>query len=169
MNLQRLLSLAENSPVYRWLLNRALNVAIPFNKPHRFKVLEVSDQKIKVRLPYRRSNFNHIGGIHACALATVSEFATGLLLVKRLDGKRYRLIMQRMEMDYHYQGKMDAVATFEIDDKWLNEAIVEPVAESGVALVQCVVLIHDVQGNHLTSGRIHWQIKDWRKVKTKVS
>jgi hypothetical protein len=168
MDLQKLLKQAETSPFYKWLLNRGLNYTIPFNKPHRFQVQEISDQHLKVRLPYRRSNFNHIRGIHACALATVSEFSTGLLLIKRLDPAKYRLIMQRIEIDYHYQGKMDASAFFHISEEWLQKQIYEPLQTRESAVVECEIKIHDVAGNHLTTGKVFWQIKDWKKVKTKV-
>jgi acyl-coenzyme A thioesterase PaaI-like protein len=169
MDLQKLLRQAEHSGFYKWLLNRGLSFTIPFNSPHRFEVLSISDEKLTVKLPYRRSNFNHIRGIHACALATVSEFSTGLLLIKRLDPSKYRLIMQRLEMDYHYQGKMDATATFSVSEEWLAAQIFEPLETADSVVVVCNVLIHDVAGNHLTTGKVHWQIKDWKKVRTKVS
>jgi acyl-coenzyme A thioesterase PaaI-like protein len=169
MDLQKLLKQAETSSFYKWVLNRGLNYTIPFNKPHRFEVMEISDQHLKVKLPYRRSNFNHIRGIHACALATVSEFSTGLLLIKRLDPAKYRLIMQRIEMDYHYQGKMDATATFNVSEDWLTQQIYQPLLGQESVVVICEIKIHDVAGNHLTTGKVFWQIKDWKKVKTKVS
>ena len=168
MNLQKLLTQAERSAFYKWLLNRGLNYTIPFNSPHRFEVLGISDHELRVRLPYRRSNFNHIRGLHACALATVSEFSTGLLLIKRLDPAKFRLIMQRLEMDYHYQGKMDATATFSISDDWLAAEILQPLELRESVVVVCEVKIHDVAGNHLTTGKVHWQIKDWKKVKTRA-
>jgi hypothetical protein len=169
MDLQKLLRQAEVSSFYRWVLNRGLNYTIPFNRPHRFKVLEISNQHLKIKLPYRRSNFNHIRGIHACALATVSEFSTGLLLIKRLDPSKYRLIMQRLEMDYHYQGKMDSTATFAITEEWLDQQIFTPLQTRDSVVVTCEVKIHDTAGNHLTTGKVYWQIKDWKKVKTKVN
>jgi acyl-coenzyme A thioesterase PaaI-like protein len=169
MDLQKLLKQAETSGFYKWVLNRGLNHTIPFNRPHRFRVVDISDHHLKVELPYRRSNFNHIRGLHACALATVSEFTTGLLLVKRLDPSKYRLIMQRLEMDYHYQGKMDATATFDLPEDWLSREIFEPLASSDAVVVACEIKIHDTAGNLLTTGKVFWQIKDWRKVKTKVS
>lgn len=167
MDLRRLLDKAGRSQFYRWLLNRGLRLMIPFNAPHGFQVMEITDSKVKVRLPYRRSNFNHIRGIHACALATVSEFSTGLLLIKRLDPAKYRLIMQRLEMDYHYQGKMGASAIFEITDEWLQDRVLVPLTMNESVVVPCEVHIHDDKGNHLTTGKIFWQVKDWRKVRTK--
>lgn len=167
MDLQKLLNRARTSGFYRWLLNRVLDRMIPFNKPHGFTILNVTDNGLKVLLPYKKRNLNHIRGLHACALATVSEFTTGFLLVSRLDARKYRLIMQRLEMDYHYQGKMDAVAEFSLPSGWLEQHIYEPLTNQESVVVVCEIKIHDAKGNHLTTGQVHWQIKDWTKVKTK--
>jgi acyl-coenzyme A thioesterase PaaI-like protein len=159
---------AKSSSFYLWVLNQALDRMIPFNKPHGFRVKEITDFSIKTLLPYRRKNFNHIRGIHACAMATVSEFTTGFLLISKLDAKKYRLIMQRLEMDYHFQGKMDAYATFSTSTEWLEEKIYTPLKTNDAVLIPCEVKIHDEKGNHLTTGTIFWQVKDWAKVKTKA-
>jgi hypothetical protein len=76
--------------------------------------------------------------------------------------------MQRLEMDYHYQGKMDAFAEFQISEGWLNEKIYTPLKSSEAVVVICQVKINDAKGNHLTTGNVHWQIKDWSKVRTKA-
>jgi acyl-coenzyme A thioesterase PaaI-like protein len=164
----QVLQKAKTSPFYRRLLNWSLNRMIPFNKPHDFKVIEIGDYHVKTLIPYQRSNFNHIRGLHACALATISEFTTGFLLVSKLDAKKYRLIMQKLEMNYHYQGKMDAYAEFAISEEWLNTNIYKPLMSNEAVVVNCQVKIHDAQDNHLTTGNVFWQIKDWGKVKTKL-
>ena len=163
-----ILEKAKHSSFYRKVLNWSLNRMIPFNKPHGFSVIEVMDYSLKTLLPYRKSNFNHIRGLHACALATVSEFTTGFLLVSKLDAKKFRLIMQRLEMEYHYQGKMDAIATFSISESWLESNIFQPLKTNEAVVVNCQIKIHDVKGNHLSTGNVFWQIKDWNKVKTKA-
>ena len=76
--------------------------------------------------------------------------------------------MQRLEMDYHYQGKMDAFAEFIISKEWLQENIVNPLQTQEAVVVPCEVKIHDSKGNHLTTGKVFWQIKSWSKVKTKL-
>jgi acyl-coenzyme A thioesterase PaaI-like protein len=159
---------ARTSSFYRMLLNFTVGRMVPFNKPHRFRILEVGDDHIKTLIPYRKSNLNHIKGLHACALATISEFTTGLLLLARLDAKKYRLIMKRLEMDYHYQGKMDATAVFTITNDWLEGEIFAPLKNQESVVVECEIKIHDKAGNHLTTGRVFWQIKDWSRVKTKI-
>ena len=165
----KILEKAKHSSFYRKVLNWNLSRMIPFNKPHDFEVIELEDYRLKTRIPYQKSNFNHIKGLHACGLATISEFTTGFLLISRLDMKKYRLIMQRMEMNYHYQGKMDSTAEFTISKEWLEEKIVTPLKTSEAVVVPCEIKIHDVNGNHLTTGTIFWQIKSWDKVKTKLN
>ena len=164
----RIIEKAKHSAFYLRLLNGSLDRMIPFNKPHRFKVLEIGDDHLKTQIPYIKRNLNHIRGLHACALATISEFTTGFLLVSKLDARKYRLIMQRLEMDYHYQGKMDAVAEFSTPGPWFEEMIYTPLKNQDAVVVICEVKIHDIQGNHLTTGKVHWQIKNWEKVKTRT-
>ncbi|MGI9544198.1 MAG: DUF4442 domain-containing protein [Cyclobacteriaceae bacterium] len=165
---EQLLNKAQDSRFYLWLLNRVLRWAIPFNAPHKFQVLAISRQQITTGLPYRRSNFNHIKGLHACALATIAEFTTGLLLIYILGAKKYRIILQKLDMQYHYQGKMDARATFKISDNWLDENVYRPLNSASSLIVVCPIEIHDVEGNHLSTGQVHWQLKTWEKVKAKV-
>ena len=169
LNPDEILLKARSSKFHRWLLNWSLSRMIPFNKPHGFKVVEVDEFRLKTLMPYKRSNFNHIKGLHACGLATISEFTTGFLLLSSLDMKKYRIIMQRMEMDYHYQGKMDATAEFTISADWLQEKVIQPLHTQEAVVVPCEVKIHDAKGNHLTTGKVFWQIKDWAREKTKLS
>src|SRR5690606_34847632 len=123
---EEILQKAKTSAFYLSLLNWSLARMIPFNKPHGFKVLSVEDYRLKTVMPYKKSNFNHIRGLHACGLATISEFTTGFMLISKLDMKRYRIIMQRLEMEYHYQGKMDAYAEYRLEDAWMEKEIYEP-------------------------------------------
>lgn len=166
--MQQILKKAQTSSFYRWLLNRGLNRMVPFNKPHGFTIVEVEDYRLKTRLPYRKRNLNHIRGLHACALATITEFTTGFLLVSRLDPARYRLIMKRLEMEYHFQGKMDAFAEFSISEAWLEQHIYTPLGDADAVVVNCTLKIHDEKGNHLTTGNVYWQIKAWDRVKTAI-
>lgn len=168
MNLSRLVTKAKSSGFYLWILNIGLNRMVPFNGPHGFRVQEIGDNHLMTLAPYKRRNFNHIKGIHACALATLAEFTTGLLLLIKLDPKNYRLIMQKLAMEYHYQARMDALAIFTISDEWLRLNILEPLSTDDKVTVNCEVNIFDIENNHLATGIITWQIKKWEKVKTKV-
>lgn len=164
----QLIQKAATSRFYLFVLNFALSRMIPFNRPHGFKITTVGKYHIKTIIPYKKLNFNHIRGLHACGLATLSEFTTGLLLLSNLGFDKYRIIMQRLEMDYHFQGKRDAYAEFTISEEWLQAEIVRPLQTQEAVVVPCVVKITDSAGNHLTTGKVFWQLKDWKKVKTKL-
>jgi acyl-coenzyme A thioesterase PaaI-like protein len=168
MNTRTILQKARNSPFYLWLLNMGLNRMIPFNKPHGFAIKDLAETEITTLLPYKRGNFNHIKGLHACALATLSEFTTGVLLISHLDPAQYRIILQRLEMDYHYQGKTDARAHFVLDHAWMEEHIYQPLKSADSTVVVCEIKIYDAAQHLLTTGRVHWQVKEWTKVRTKL-
>lgn len=163
-----LIERAKTSKRHLALLNFGLARMIPFNKPHGFKIKSIGDHSVEVFIPYKRANFNHIKGIHACALATASEYSTGLVLLNCLDSKKYRIIMQKMQMEYHYQAKMDTIVHFEISEEWLNQEVIDPLKDKESIVICCEAKAFDVEGNHLTTGHIYWQVKDWSKVKTKL-
>lgn len=170
MDIRKFLERAKTSSFHLWVLNQGLLRMVPFNKPHHFNVVALEDYRVKIKIPFRRKNLNHIHGLHACALATLSEYATGLLLLSRLGFDAYRIIMQRFEMDYHYQGKMEAFADFALTPEWIDQNIIRPLngpEESVVITLE--VKIHDAQGKHLSTGKVYWQIKKWANVKTRVA
>jgi acyl-coenzyme A thioesterase PaaI-like protein len=166
--LESVLIKARGSAFYRWLLNAGLHRMIPFNRPHGFRVTEIGNDQIKILLPYRRRNFNHIRGLHACALATLTEFSSGMFLIMKLGMKKYRIILRKLTIEYHYQGKVDAVAQFGLSDDWIQQHVVQPLSTQESVIVNCEVKIFDINGNHLTTGVAEWQLKDWGKVKTKA-
>lgn len=168
MNVISIVEKAKQSGLYRKILNIGLSRLVPFNKPHGFKITEIDDYYIKAQIPYKKANFNHIRGIHACALATISEFTTGFLLLTRLDPKKYRLIMQSLQMEYHYQAKMNCTASFRISEDWMDNNIFQPLRSSEKVIVACNVSIHDADGNHISTGLVNWQIKSWDQVKTAI-
>ncbi len=168
MNLIKIIKKARRSPVYLKILNIGLNQTIPFNKPHGIKVLEIGDHHIKTFIPYKKRNFNHIKGVHACALATLSEFTTGFMLISRIDSKKYRIIMKALYMDYHYQAKKNVFSTFNLTDEWLEQNVYTPLQTQDAVLVKCTIETLDEDDNLLSVGNIHWHIKPWEKVRTKV-
>lgn len=169
MDVNKFIERARHSAFHLWLLNIGLQRMIPFNKPHNFRVTEIGDHHVRMILPYTRRNFNHIRGLHACALATISEYSTGFMLLTKLGFDTYRIILQRLEMDYHYQGKTDAVAEFSLTPEWLKLNILDPLSAAESVVVPCEIKTHDAGGNLLTTGKVYWQVKQWSRVRTKVT
>ncbi|MEO8087662.1 MAG: DUF4442 domain-containing protein [Bacteroidota bacterium] len=157
---------ARHSKFFLYLLNRILWYAIPFNKPHRIKITCVLDGGVSVRLPYRRKNFNHLKGIHACALATMAEFTSGISLLT-LIGTDYRLIMKNINVTFHYQARMDVITTLVLDKKMIEEKIIYELKSNDAVFFVHTVEVHDLLANHICTAQVQWQIKRWEKVKSK--
>ena len=166
MNLQKLTEKAEKSNFYLFILNRILGNVIPFNRPHKYRIKDISKSNIKVKLPYRRSNFNHIKGIHACALATLCEFASGLLLLINLDPKKYRLIMKRIEIDFLYQAKKDVFVEYHFLQSEFEK--IKTDLKSGPLEIVPELIVKDSEGNEICKAKVYWHIKSWSDVKTKL-
>lgn len=168
MNYKKYIEDAKNSSFGLWKLNFGLFKMIPFNKPHGIKITKLNDHSIETTIPFKGKNLNHIKGIHACGLATAAEFASGFLLISKLGFKNYRLIMESLEMKFHYQAKTDIIAKFEASENWLNESIFTPIKQDGKVFVKCEIKLFDTDNNHVATAFTNWQIKEWSKVKTKL-
>lgn len=166
--LETYLERARKSSFWLWVLNRGLQRLIPFNAPHNIRITEISDRGVKSTIPYKRSNLNHIRGVHACGLATVAEFTSGLVLLRNLNPNDYRLIMESIEVKYHFQAKTHATASFEISEARVNEEIKTPLLTQDAVFVRCEIPVHDTQANLLCTVYTNWQVKKWSKVKTKL-
>ncbi len=163
-----LLEGARKSPWRLRLLNLFLGRLIPFNHPHGVRILKLGTEHVKTTAPYTRKNQNHLRGVHACCIATVAEFSSGLLFLSRLNPSGYRLIMAHLEIDYHYQAKSAIIAETCISEQQLKDDILKPLAETDKLLFTQVTEVHDAQQHHIATARVTWQIKRWDVVKTRV-
>ncbi len=168
MNLAALFEKAKRSGFWLWTMNKSLQFVVPFNRPHRIVVTRITEFGVEAQIPYRRKNLNHIKGIHACGLATVAEFASGLVLLSRLGEKNYRLIMESIDVKYQYQAKSAARAYFELPDERLQQEILQPLETEDAVFIRCEIPVKDSAGNVVCLAYTNWQIKPWNKVKTKV-
>jgi hypothetical protein len=156
---------AKHSNFFLWILNYVLGYAIPFNKPHKIKITAVHDDGVSVRLPYRRKNLNHLKGIHACALATMAEYTSGISLLS-IIGTNFRLIMKNISVTYHYQAKMDVITTQKLEKQLIEDKILTPLLSSDAVLFENTVEVYDLLTNHICTAVVQWQIKKWEKVRT---
>lgn len=165
--LQQQVAKARNSSFQLWLLNTVLLRTVPFNKPHGLKVTRIADDGITITARNRRPNQNHIKGIHACLLATLCEYVSGLNLLLKLDPGAYRIILKNIGMTYHYQAKKDVSVTFHLSDDFFREEIIAPLEQQEAIFKEFAIEVYDSDRNHICTGLINWQIKSWKHVKTK--
>ena len=147
-------------------LDKVLKVGIPFNAPHGFKIKTLSNDEVIIALPNRKLNHNHIGGVHACAMATVGEYCAGMSLLKSFGISKYRLILSELSVKYTYQGRVDLegfCSPRQIDAEKANIGLLN----DGKYLQQLKTVIRDLEGKEVAEVTTVWQLKNWEQVKTK--
>lgn len=159
--LDYILERAYKSSFWLGILNIAMFYTIPFNAPHRFRIKFLSKNKIIIKIPYIRNNLNHLKGIHACALATASEYACGFLLISNLSASKYRLIMRSMHVDFVKQGKSNLKVEFNLDDATI-EKIREELEIKGQELYTYKVECRNEKGELISIASLEWQLKNWK-------
>ncbi|HVA98625.1 MAG TPA: DUF4442 domain-containing protein [Bacteroidia bacterium] len=165
--LNTLLKKAAHSGFYLWLLNFILLKKVPFNKSHKIKIQSIENDELTIVAANKRYNQNHIKGIHACLLATLCEYASGLSLLLSLSPKEYRIILKTIQMTYHYQAKTDVMVKFKISPEEI-QFILQSLQKEAVAFKEFTVDVYDENKNHICTGLINWQIKAWKNVKMKI-
>lgn len=166
--LNALVQKAKTSAFYLWLLNVMLLKTVPFNKPHGLKVTHIGEDTLTIVARNKRSNQNHIKGIHACLLATLCEYASGLSLLLHLSPKEYRIILKNIHMTYHFQAKTDVHVTFKLTRAEVETQFIAPLKTSEALFHEFTVEVYDTANNHICTGLINWQVKAWKNVKMKV-
>ena len=168
-SLPEFLGKAQHSPADLARLNQMLSKMVPFNAPHGFEVAAVGPDFVRIRAPYQPANWNHIQGIHACAIATIAELSSALLLFGRLNPVSFRPIMARLELDYHYQAKTDLIAESVLSPEMLETEILAPLRSAESLMRTLETKIHDSTGNLVATAHVTWQIKSWDRVKTQLT
>jgi acyl-coenzyme A thioesterase PaaI-like protein len=141
-------------------MDRLMRVALPFNRPHRISVAAVTPDAVEVGLPWRRSNQNHLGGMHACAIATALEFASGASVMIEVGMRDYRIIMSRIEVDYLAKPKGNCVAKASRNTPEVK-GLSGVLEGEGVARITLVSDLYDAQGDHCAQAHVHWHLKVW--------
>lgn len=97
-------------------LSLVLGKVVPFTGTARLRFELVTPEKVIISLGNRRRVRNHIGGLHAAAMALLAETATGFCVGLNVPDDKLPLI-KTLKVDYlrRAQGDMRAVATLRPD------------------------------------------------------
>jgi acyl-coenzyme A thioesterase PaaI-like protein len=90
---------ATSLPGGKLAFSKFLGVLIPYTGTARPELVELEPGRSLIRLRDRRRVRNHLGSIHAIAMANVGEFAGGIAVTAAL-GPGQRAILRRLEVRY---------------------------------------------------------------------
>ena len=86
-------------PAGKAAFSKVLGMLIPYTGTAKPELVELEPGRSVVRLRDRRRVRNHLGSIHAIAIANVGEFAGGIAVTAAL-GPNQRAILRRLEVRY---------------------------------------------------------------------
>ena len=131
------------------LLSKTFGRVVPMVGSARIRYEQVSHDQVMVSMANHKAMQNHIGQVHACAMALLAETATGFVTAMNVPDSAVVLI-KSIKIDYKRptQGAMRAIATLTAEQQQLmqstdkGETLVQVVItdESGEAPIQCEML-----------------------------
>lgn len=103
--------------------------------------------RVRVTLPDRRRVRNHLGSVHAIALANLGELATGLATLGALDAT-VRGILTGIEVEYTKKARGRLTVDAEVTVPEVKESMDYPVSAE----------IRDASGDVVATVRAHWRL-----------
>ena len=116
------------------LWSKAFGRIVPMVGSANIRYLEVSHAKVVVKIENHRAMQNHIGQVHACAMALLAETATGFVTGMNVPDSCIVLI-KSLKVDFKRpsKGTMTAVATLTDEQQKLMQS-----SEKGETLVSVI-------------------------------
>lgn len=131
------------------LWSKAFGRVVPLVGTANIRYVEVSQSKVVVQLKNHRAMQNHIGQLHACAMALIAETATGFVTGMNVPDSCIVLI-KSLHVDFKRpsQGSLVAIATLTAEQQEMMQTSqkgetlvsVEITDESGETPIQCEMI-----------------------------
>ena len=131
------------------LWSKAFGRVVPMVGSANLRYLEVSHAKVVVKIENHKAMQNHIGQVHACAMALIAETATGFVTGMNVPDTCIVLIKSfKVDFKRPSKGAMIATATLTDDQQKLMQSTekgetlvnVKLTDESGEEPIQCEML-----------------------------
>ena len=129
-----------------WLLTKLFCSQVKYANTTGIKITHIDHQKVEITLANKKKVQNHIGGVHAIAVALLAESATGIVFGINLPDTQLPLL-KSMKMDFlrRMQGDIKATAylsseqlkEIQLSDKGDTQVKVSITDESGEEPVNC--------------------------------
>lgn len=131
-------------------LAEAIGRAIPFVGTAGVDVEALTSTRVMARLPDRPSVHNHVGGLHASAMALLAETVTGLVVAINVAGDCVPVI-QTLSIDYRKraEGSLRAEAT-------LADEEARRIQTSKVGKIDVPVRVMDEEGQEPLDCTLRW-------------
>lgn len=101
---------------------------------------------------------NHLNTLHACALATAAEYASGLCVLSALGVSGMRLIMSDLHMTYVRRAESACLATAVLLEDQLSTLTSELTREGRASMVLHSKVV-DASGEVVAKAQITWHVK----------
>ncbi|OAL75739.1 DUF4442 domain-containing protein [Acinetobacter sp. SFB] len=131
------------------LWSKAFGRVVPMVGSANIRYLEVSHSKVVVKIENHRAMQNHIGQVHACAMALIAETATGFVTGMNVPDSSIVLIKSfKLDFKRPSKGAMTATASLTDEQQKLMQSTekgetlvtVKVTDESGEEPIQCEML-----------------------------
>ncbi|ASP39181.1 DUF4442 domain-containing protein [Bacterioplanes sanyensis] len=131
-------------------LSFIMGKVIPFAGTAGTRVEKLEPQECIIVLRNRRKVRNHIGSVHAAAMALLAESATGFMTALSVPDDRI-IVIRKMELEYlkRASGDMKAVASF-------SDEQVEYVRNTDKGDIEVPVTITDATGTETVKATMVW-------------
>ena len=131
-------------------LSFAVGSQVKFAGTAKVEILEMSATKLHARIKNRKRVQNHIGSVHAAAMALLAESVTGLVVGMSVPDDRVPVI-KSMKIDYvkRAKGDLEAVAT-------LSEEGVARIMSTPKGEITVPVKVTDEEGNEPIQCEMIW-------------
>lgn len=133
------------------LFSLMLGVMVPYTGSIRPRVVELQAGRAVVRLRDRRRIRNHLGSIHALAIANLGEVAGGLALLTALPPGR-KGIVTRLQTEYLKKARGTLEARGEV-------APISFASDADEMELSVVATVWDGDGDEVAQVLAHWRLR----------
>lgn len=133
-----------------WALSTIIGRIVRFAGTAGTKVLKLTPNECIIVMPNKKKAQNHIGSVHAAAMALMAESATGFITGLSVPDSRI-LVIRNMELEYvrRATGDMKAVASF-------SDEQIAYIKETEKGDIVVPVVITDSTGEETVKARMVW-------------